>query len=202
MSVRSLSKPFRLGLTGSIGMGKSTTAAMFAARGIPVHDADAAVHALYAPGGAGASAIARFLPDTLASDGSVDRKRVGQAILGRPDRLSMLETAIHPLVREARRDFVEHHRASDLVVFDVPLLFETGTDVECDSVLVVTASEDIQRSRVLARPGMTEDAFQTMMARQMPDAEKRRRADFIIDTGRGHPFADAEVDAIVARLRP
>jgi dephospho-CoA kinase len=195
-----VSRPVILGLTGSIGMGKSATAAMFRARGVPVHDADACVHALYGPGGAAASAIGAAFPGTLAPDGSVDRVALRKAVLGEPDRLRLLESLVHPLVRAARDAFLATHASAPLVVLDVPLLFETGGEAGCDAVAVVTAPPEVQRARVLARPGMTEDAFAQILTKQMPDAEKRRRADFLIETDRGFPQAEAQVEAVIAAV--
>ncbi|UHC19020.1 dephospho-CoA kinase [Methylobacterium currus] len=181
-------------------MGKSATAAMFRARGVPVHDADACVHALYGPGGAAASAIGAAFPGTLAPDGSVDRVALRKAVLGEPDRLRLLESLVHPLVRAARDAFLATHASAPLVVLDVPLLFETGGEAGCDAVAVVTAPPEVQRARVLARPGMTEDAFAQILTKQMPDAEKRRRADFLIETDRGFPQAEAQVEAVIAAV--
>ncbi len=195
-----MSRPVILGLTGSIGMGKSATAAMFRARGVPVHDADAAVHALYAPGGAAAQAIGAAFPGTLAPDGSVDRARLRAEVIGKPERLAALEALVHPLARQAASEFLGRHAEAPVVVLDIPLLFETGGDERCDAVLVVTAPAEIQRARVLARPGMDADAFAAIVAKQMPDAEKRARANFVLDTSLGFAHAEAEVDAILARL--
>ncbi|GJD28989.1 Dephospho-CoA kinase [Methylobacterium adhaesivum] len=196
-----MSRPVILGLTGSIGMGKSATAAMFRARGVPVHDADAAVHALYAPGGAAARAIGAAFPGTLAEDGSVDRARLRAAVIGKPERLAALEALVHPLARQAASDFLAAHADAPVAVLDIPLLFETGGDTRCDAVLVVTAPAEVQRARVLARPGMEATAFAAILAKQMPDAEKRARADFVLDTSLGFAHAEAEVDAILRRLR-
>jgi dephospho-CoA kinase len=192
--------PFVLGLTGSIGMGKSATAAMFRARGVPVHDADAAVHALYGPGGAAAEAIGREFPGTLDKAGGVDRTALREAVLGAPERLARLEALVHPLVRAAADAFLARHAGAPLVVLDIPLLYETGGEARCDAVAVVSAPAEVQRERVLARPGMTEAAFAAILAKQMPDAEKRARADHVIDTSRGFPAAEAEVGRIVAAL--
>jgi dephospho-CoA kinase len=196
-----MSRPVILGLTGSIGMGKSATAAMFRARGVPVHDADAAVHALYAPEGAAARAIGEAFPGTLAADGSVDRTRLRAEVIGKPERLAALEALVHPLARQAASEFLGLHAEAPVAVLDIPLLFETGGDERCDAVLVVTAPAEIQRERVLARPGMDADAFAAILKKQMPDAEKRARADFVLDTSLGFAHAEAEVDAILARLR-
>jgi dephospho-CoA kinase len=190
---------FVLGLTGSIGMGKSTTAAMFRAEGIPVHDADAAVHAFYRD--AAAPLIEAAFPGTVVR-GSVDRERLGRQVLGNPEALKTLEAIVHPLVRQSELQFrrtAAEARAS-LIVLDVPLLFETQGERRCDAVLVVTASPDIQRQRVLARHGMTPERFEALQARQMPDAEKRRRAHFLVDTGHGQESAWHEVRAILRAL--
>ncbi|WP_019906261.1 dephospho-CoA kinase [Methylobacterium sp. 77] len=195
-----MSRPFILGLTGSIGMGKSTTAAMFAERGIPVYDADAAVRTLYAAVGSGARIIADLFPDAIGEDGSVDRARLRDHVLGQPDALARLEAAIHPLVRGEEQRFLAHHADADLVILDIPLLFETGGGARCDAVLVVSADPLVQRQRVLARPGMSEAAFAAILAKQMPDADKRARADFLIDTGLGLAGAEKQVDALIARL--
>lgn len=190
-----------LGLTGSIGMGKSTTARMFADEGVPVHDSDAAVHRLYA--GAAAPLIEARFPGVVV-DGAVDRGRLAQAVLGDPEALKALEAVVHPLVRRDADDFVAENRANGarLVLLDIPLLFETGGMDRVDKVVVVTAPAEEQRARVLRRPGMTEEKFAAILARQVPDAEKRRRADFIIDTGGGMDAARAAVRAIVAELSP
>lgn len=192
--------PFVLGLTGSIGMGKSATAAMFSARGVPVHDSDAAVHALYGPGGAAARAIGDAFPGTLTAEGGVDRPALREAVLGDAEKLRRLEGIVHPLVGAEARAFLARHRQAPLVVLDIPLLFETGGQARCDAVLVVTAPPEVQRARVLARPGMTEAALAAILAKQMPDAEKRARADHVIDTSRGFAAAEAEVEALIARL--
>ena len=193
-------RPFVLGLTGSIGMGKSATAAMFSARGVPVHDSDAAVHALYGPGGAAAQAIGQAFPGTLTPEGGVDRPALREAVLGDPEKLRRLEAIVHPLVGAEARAFLARHAAAPLVVLDIPLLFETGGQARCDAVLVVTAPPEVQRARVLARPGMTGAALEAILAKQMPDAEKRARAEHVIDTSRGFASAEAEVEALIARL--
>ena len=173
-------KPFRLGLTGSIGMGKSTTAAMFARAGVPVWDADAAAHRLYASGGAAARAVAALHPEAVR-DEAVDRDALRRWIAADPGALSRLEAVIHPLIAADRADFLAKHRNS-VVLLDIPLLYETGADSGCDAVVVVSAPPEVQRARVLARPGMTEERFQMLLSRQIPDAEKRSRADFVIET--------------------
>lgn len=190
---------FVLGLTGSIGMGKSTTAAMFAAEGVPVHDADATVHALYS--GPEAALIEAAFPGVVV-DGVVDRARLSAAVLGKPEALKRLEAMVHPLVRREEKRFLDASRSrrEPLVLLDIPLLFETGREGAVDVVVVVTADAAIQRERVLARRDMTEEKFAAILARQTPDAEKRRRADFVIDTGRGMDHARAEVRRIVAEL--
>ncbi|MDP4003937.1 dephospho-CoA kinase [Methylobacterium sp. NEAU K] len=192
--------PFVLGLTGSIGMGKSATARMFAALGVPVHDADAAVHALYGSEGQAAAAIGAAFPGVLDPQGGVDRVRLRAAVLDAPDRMAALEAIVHPLVRAASAAFLARHADAPLVVLDIPLLYETRGEGRCDAVAVVSAPPEIQRARVLARPGMTEAALDAILAKQMPDAEKRARADFVIDTSRGFPAAEAEVARIVSRL--
>ncbi len=188
-----------LGLTGSIGMGKSTTANMFRDAGVPVHDADATVHELYA--GRAAPLIEAAFPGTVV-DGKVDRARLSAAVLNDPEALRRLESIVHPLVREAELAFLERHRRSDtpLVVLDIPLLFESGGESRVDRIVVVTADAGEQRRRVLARPGMTAAKFEAILARQVPDREKRARADFIIDTGLGMESARAAVREIIAGL--
>ncbi len=188
-----------LGLTGSIGMGKSTTAAMFRRAGIPVHDADAVVHELYA--GRAAPAIGQAFPGVV-SGGIVDRKRLSEAVLDNSEALEELETVVHPLVAEERDKFLSRHRAAGrpLVVLDIPLLFETGGERLVDKVAVVSADPEIQRKRVLDRPDMTEDKFAAILSRQAPDSEKRKRADFIIDTGSSVEAAHHAVARIIAEL--
>lgn len=193
-------KPYRLGLTGSVGMGKSTTAALFADEGVPVWDADAAVHDLYAPGGGGAAAVAAVAPEAVVAD-AVDRDRLRAAVAADPALLPALEARIHPLVAADRARFVASHPDAPVLLFDIPLLYETGAESWLDGVLVVSAPAAVQRARVLARPGMTEAMFTQILARQMPDAEKRARADFVIDTDRGVEAARRDVQALLARLR-
>ena len=171
-----------VGLTGSIGMGKSTVAAMFADEGVPVFDADAAVHRLQGPGGRIVAAIEAAFPDTTGPAG-VDRTALGEAVFGDPAALKRLEALVHPAVGEERTTFLETHREAPMVLFDVPLLFETGGEKGVDKIVVVSAPAKIQRSRVLARPGMTEERFDAILARQTPDADKRAGADFVIPTG-------------------
>ena len=188
-----------LGLTGSIGMGKSTVAAMFEALGVPVFDADAAVHRLQGEGGRLVAAIEAMFPDTTGPKG-VDRTLLGEAVLSDPRALKQLEALVHPAVGEERIAFLAAHPDAPLVVFDVPLLFETGGESRVDKVAVVSAPAEVQRARVLARPGMTEARFEAILARQMPDAEKRARADFIIPTGGTLAETRAEVAALVTCL--
>jgi dephospho-CoA kinase len=190
-----------VGLTGSIGMGKSTTAAMFADLGVAVWGADAAVHRLYGPGGAGAEAIRALAPEAVGPEG-VDRTRLRAAILANPALLKKIEAVIHPLVASDRDAFLADARASGapLAVCDIPLLFETGADAWLDKVVVVSAPADIQRERVLGRPGMTAEALDAILAKQTPDTEKRARADYIVDTGQSKDHARAQVTAILAEL--
>ena len=187
-----------LGLTGSIGMGKSTTTAMFADLGAVVWNADDAVHRLYAPGGAAVEPVGAAFPGVVV-DGAVDRVRLAEA-LGRDETaFRRLEAIVHPLVAQGRAGDLAAARAMGvrLAVLDIPLLFETGGDAHVDAVVVVTADPEVQAERVLARPGMTRARFEAVLARQLPDAEKRARADFVIDTGHGLEPARAEVAAVV-----
>ncbi|MEM7722634.1 MAG: dephospho-CoA kinase [Pseudomonadota bacterium] len=172
---------FVLGLTGSIGMGKSTTAQLFRDLGIPVWDADDTVHRLYGIGGAAVSPIADRIPAAVSA-GVVDRDALKAALARDPSLITDLETIVHPLVAADRSDFIARHADNPLVVVDVPLLFETGGDASVDATLVVTVPVDVQRDRVLSRPGMTEDQFDMLLSRQLPDADKRARADYIIET--------------------
>jgi len=190
-----------VGLTGSIGMGKSTVAQAFADAGAAVWDADAAVHALYAPGGAGARAVAALAPQAVGADG-VDRAALRAAALADPGLLGRIEAAVHPLVAADRAAFLARARAegAGVAVCDVPLLFETGAERDFDAVVVVSAPPEAQRARVLARPGMTAQALDAILARQTPDAEKRARADFVIDTGGAVEAAQAQARAVLAAL--
>lgn len=174
-------RAFRLGLTGSIGMGKSTTAQMFADEGIPVWDADATVHRLYAPGGAAALALGSALPGSLDAAGGVDRAVLKAMIAADPAVLDRLNAIVHPLVSADRATFLAASTA-DIVLLDIPLLYESGLEKNCDAVAVVTAPPQVQRARVLDRDTMTPAMFETILARQLPDAEKRARADYVIET--------------------
>lgn len=189
-----------IGLTGSIGMGKSTTAAMFLDEGIPVNDSDAVVHDLYRS--EAVAPVGAAFPGTVI-DGAIDRAELGRQLSRQPDGFRRLEAIVHPLVRQREARFLEKQKTSgtDLVLLDIPLLFETGGENRVDTVVVVTCDPQIQRQRVLARPGMTEEKFRLILDRQMPDAEKRDRADFIIDTGSGIDTARARVRQIIALLR-
>ena len=189
-----------LGLTGSIGMGKSTTAALFREAGVPVQDADQVVAELYDVGGAAVGPVGETFADAV-KDGAVDRVALSAWALNDPEALRRLEAIVHPLVRAERERFLEAARNADVVVFDVPLLLETGVDRDVDAVVVVSAPEAVQRERVLGRPGMTETKFAQILARQMPDAEKRGRADFIIDTSRGVEAAREQVRAVLDQVR-
>lgn len=190
-----------LGLTGSIGMGKSTVAKMFAEEGAPAFDSDASVHQLYAKGGAAVTAVAAEFP-TAIRDGAVDRALLSPLVLDNPAALKRLEQIVHPFVRQAQVDFAEAARAAgaEVVVFDIPLLLEGKNADLFDMIVVVSAPAEVQRARVLARPGMTEEKFQQILARQMPDAEKRARADFVIDTSGSLDDTRAQVRAVLDAL--
>lgn len=189
-----------LGLTGSAGMGKSATARMFAEEGVPVFDADATVHEIYA-GDAAPLVEAEFPGVTVA--GKIDRERLAAKVLNDPAALKKLEAIVHPLVRKAQQDFRAQAEkdGAPISVLDIPLLFETGGDQRVDAVVVVTAPADVQRARLMERPGMTEEKMTSLLARQMPDSEKRRRADFLIDTSRGFDAARSDVRKILRQLR-
>jgi len=191
-----------LGLTGSIGMGKSTTAAMFRDLGLPVYDADAAVHAAYAKGGACVEPLRAAFPGVVKDD-AVDREALRRAVLGRPDEIERLNSIVHPIVRGLQKAFRDAARTAgaDLIVLDVPLLFETRGDTLVDAVAVVTAPPEIQRERVLAREGMSVERMAALLAQQTPDAEKRAQADFVIDTSLGLEPARRQVAEIVAVMR-
>jgi dephospho-CoA kinase len=196
-------RPFVLCLTGSLGMGKSRTASFFAEEGIPVHDADAAVHQLYA--GEAAPLIESAFPGTTV-DGTVDRTRLAAQVVGKPDALALLESIIHPLVAKARDAFIAQAQAHGVpvILLDVPLLFETRGERHCDAVVVVSAPLEIQRQRAFERPGMTEEKFAALVGKQIPDAEKRRRADFVVDSSQSFDHARAQVRDIlraIAKMR-
>jgi dephospho-CoA kinase len=186
-----------VGLTGSIGMGKSTVAAMLRDLGIPVFDADAAVHELQGPGGRLVPAIESAFPGTTGTMG-VDRQKLGALVLGNDAAMARLESIVHPAVGAEREAFLNAHRELPLVIFDIPLLFEKGGADRLDSVIVVSAPPDVQRARVFARPGMTPEKFDAILARQMPDAEKRARAHHVIDTGLPLDETRAQLAAVVA----
>ncbi len=191
---------FVIGLTGSIGMGKSTTAKMFEAEGIPVNDADAVVHELYA-----AEAVAPIeaaFPGTT-TEGKVDRVKLAAHLAAYPADFKTLEAIVHPLVRDKELRFRREaeEEGFDIILLDIPLLFETGGEGRVDAIVVVSCAADIQRARVLARPGMTVDKFEMILSRQMPDSEKRSRADYVVDTGEGLEQARAQVRAIIADIR-
>jgi dephospho-CoA kinase len=190
----------RIGLTGSIGMGKSTSAKLFAEAGIPVNDSDAVVHDLYS--GEAVPLVEAAFPGTTAG-GKVDRQELSRKLAGDPSGFKRLEAIVHPLVRERERQFLERHRKAGavMVVLDIPLLFETGADKRVDKIVVVSCDPQIQRERVLARPGMTEEKFNMILSRQTPDAEKRARADYVIDTGGSIEAAGEQVREIIADLR-
>ncbi|MFC3080558.1 dephospho-CoA kinase [Phenylobacterium terrae] len=190
-----------IGLTGSIGMGKSTTAKMFEEEGVPVYDADAEVHRLYAKGGAGVAPVEAAFPG-VTRDGAVDREELGKRVLNNPEALRRLQSIVYPLM-QSRQGFLEKARADgkDMAVLDIPLLFETGGEKNVDAVVVASAPAEIQRRRVLEREGMTEEKLNAILAKQLPDAEKRQRADFIVETGEGFDAARAQVRQIIAALR-
>lgn len=191
-----------VGLTGSIAMGKSETARMFARQGVPVFDSDAAVHALYASGGEAVPIMAGLAPGAVV-DGAVDRKRLAAEVMTDPGLLKRIELAVHPLVQARQKRFLETAAAAgkDLAILDVPLLFETGREKTVDKIVVVSAGPELQRDRALQRPGMTPEKLDFILGKQMPDAEKRRRADFVIDTSKGLPDAESQVQKIVAILK-
>jgi dephospho-CoA kinase len=190
---------FILGLTGSIGMGKTTTARLFAEEGVPVHDADAAVHRLYE--GAAVPLIEEAFPGTTHS-GRVDREKLARHVVGDAAALKRLEAIVHPLVRQEETRFLAEAKAqgAKVAVLDIPLLYETGGEGRVDAVVVVTAPEHVQRARVMERPGMTQEKMAALLAKQLPDAEKRRRSDFIVDSGQGIEPARAQVRQILAGI--
>jgi dephospho-CoA kinase len=191
-----------IGLTGSIGMGKSTAAARIRALGVGVCDADGVVHKLYKAGGAAVAAIEAAFPGTLADDGGVDRQRLAAALLADGSAFKRLEAIVHPLVLEAERQFLHEKvaKGAEKAVLEIPLLFETGGEKRVDVTIVVSAPPEIQRQRVLERPGMTPEKLEQILSRQVPDEEKRRRADFVVDTSRTIPETEAQIDRIMAQL--
>ncbi|WP_374410121.1 dephospho-CoA kinase [Novosphingobium colocasiae] len=193
-------QPFVLGLTGSIGMGKSTVAGMLRALDVPVFDADAAVHQLQGPGGVLLAPIEAEFPGSTGPKG-VERVKLGAMVFGNPAALARLEAIVHPAVHRMRADFVREYAQAPLLVFDIPLLFEKGRDPRIDAVAVVSAPAETQRARVLARPGMTEEKFERILGLQVPDAQKRQLADYVIDTGLSLADTRAQVEALVRRLR-
>lgn len=195
-------RPFILGLTGSIGMGKTETTKMFAKLGIPVYDSDAAVHRLYEKGGAAVAEIEQAFPGTV-ENGAVDRAALTRAITAEKDGFKKLERIVHPLVARGQQKFLEEAVAAgaELVVLDIPLLFETGGHERMDAVVVVSAPAEVQRARVLARPGMSSEKLDHILSRQMADAEKRKRAHFVVETDKGLDHAFEQVKKIVAELK-
>lgn len=191
------------GLTGSIGMGKSETAKMFRALGVPVYDADAAVHAIYAKGGSAVAPVEAAFPGVTGEDGGIDREKLSKYVLNDPAALKKLESIVHPLVGLEQQKFLQESADSgaDLVIIDVPLLFETGGESRVDCTVLVSAPYALQRERVLARPGMSEEKFQAILAKQVPDSEKRQRADYIIDSSKGLEDAAEQVKALLPRLK-
>ncbi len=188
---------FVLGLTGSLGMGKSTTAKLFADEGVPVHDADAAVHRLYA--GEAVAPIEAAFPGS-AVGGKIDRTILGTHLVAHPAEFAKLEAIVHPLVRRAEEKFLAQNKAAPVVVLDIPLLYETGAERRCDAVVVVTAPPEVQRARVFQRPGMTEERFAAIRQKQLPDAEKRARADFVVNSGHGVDAARDQVRDILRKV--
>ena len=191
-----------IGLTGSIGMGKSETAKMFRRAGVPVYDADAAVHALMRPGGAAVARVEAVFPGVV-KNGAIDRPELGKRVFGKPEELRKLERIIHPLVGLAQRRFLQRaqSRGVPVVVLDIPLLFETGGNRYVDYAVVVSAPAELQRKRVLARPGMTEERLKQVLAQQTPDAVKRKKADFVVHSGLGRAYAQQAVRRILSELK-
>lgn len=189
----------KVALTGSIGMGKSTVARMFEARQIPVFDADVEVRRLQAPGGALVDEIGSQFPGTVIN-GVLDREKLAAIVLDQPAQLRLLESIVHPAVVDARRRFIDRHRDSPALIFEIPLLFETGGEKEFDKVITVSAPADVQRTRVMERPGMTVEKFTAILAQQIPDEEKRRRSDFVVDTGGDLSTTERQVGEIIACL--
>lgn len=194
---------FILGLTGSIGMGKSATADMFRMEGIPVHDADASVHQLMGPSGRAIDKINQVFPNCLTEEGAVDRQKLGTKVFGNDQALKKLEAILHPMVRSEEKRFLRTHqlRRADMVVLDIPLLYETYGEKRCDAVCVVSASKTIQAKRVLARAGMTQEKFQAIIKKQIPNQEKCQRADFIVFTASGYRTARNQVKKIIRQVK-
>ena len=190
-----------IGLTGSIGMGKSATAQMFAKRGVPVCDSDALVHGLYEQGGAAVEPVTALFPEANV-DGRIDRQVLSRLVLGKPEELRRLERIVHPLVGLAQARFLQDcaARGERMVVLDIPLLLESAGPRRVDVIVVVSAPADVQRARVLARPGMTPEKFEAILAKQVPDDVKRAKADFVIDTSKGFEYADKQVDDVIQAL--
>ena len=195
-----MTDPIIIGLTGSIGMGKSTVAQMFADEGVPIFDADAAVHILQGPGGALVKEIEALFPGTTDENG-VDRQKLGPAVLGNPDALKQLESIVHPAVATMRLEFMEQHKNAPMILFDIPLLFEKNGAGGVDHVIVVSATKDDQRDRVLRRPGMTVNKFEKIMSLQIPDDEKRKRADFVINTSQPLEETRQQVRNTIEKLK-
>ncbi|HUJ02258.1 MAG TPA: dephospho-CoA kinase [Rhizomicrobium sp.] len=195
-----MKRPLIIGLTGSIGMGKTETAKMFAKLGVPVYDSDAAVHRLYEKGGAAVAEIEKAFPGTVVG-GAVDREKLSAIVTADKARLKQLEKIVHPLVAQGQGQFLQDNAGAEMVVFDIPLLYETGAEARLDAVVVVSAPSHIQRARVLARPGMTAEKLDSILERQMSDAEKRAKAHFVIATDKGLDHAFEQVKTVVAALK-
>lgn len=195
-----MNRPLLIGLTGSIGMGKTETAKMFARLGVPVYDSDAAVHKLYEKGGAAVAEIEKAFPGTVVN-GAVDRDKLSAIVTGDKAKLEQLEQLVHPLVARGQMEFLQDNAAAEMVVLDIPLLFETGGHTRMDAVVVVSAPSHIQRVRVLARPGMTAEKLDHILSRQTPDEEKRAKAHFVIVTDQGLDHAFEQVKLVVAALK-
>jgi dephospho-CoA kinase len=194
-----MARPYVIGLTGGIGMGKSETAKLFAAEGVAVHDSDAAIARLYGKGGAALEAIAQAFPGTV-KDGAVDRAALSARVVNDPAALARLEVLVHPLVQQDRKDFLANATAP-IILFDIPLLFEIGAEREMDAVVVASAPDQVRRARVLARPGMTVEKFESLKARQFPDVEKRQQAHYVVMTDKGLEHAREQVKMILADIR-
>jgi dephospho-CoA kinase len=193
-------KPFIIGLTGSIAMGKSETARLFAAEGVPVHDSDAVIHKLYGKGGAAVAKIAEVFPGAVR-DGAVDRAALSAEVAGDPEGLKKLEALVHPLVAAERKAFLAGAKCEAIVVLDIPLLFETGADAQMDALVVASAPAEVQRARALSRHGMSVEKFESLLARQLPDVEKRAKAHFVVVTDQGMDHARDQVRMILAAIR-